>query len=101
MSPVARGRVDRPPVAGADQAREPADVVVVGVRDNHGVELAGVERELTIGAVGIGPIGVKEPVVEQDPVSVDLQQVGRARHLPGRAMERDTQTTILPPRPPP
>ena len=44
--------------------------------------------------------GVEQPAIEQDPVRSDLQQVGAARDLPGRAVERDSQTTILPPRPP-
>ena len=59
--------VDRPGVARADQAGKPPDVVVVGVRDDHRVERAGVERELTVGAVGIDPVGVKQPAVEQNP----------------------------------
>ena len=59
---VARGRrgVDRPVVARLDQAGKPADVVVVGVRDDHRVERAGVERELAVRAAGVDPIGIKQ-----------------------------------------
>ena len=72
-----RRRVNRPGVASPDQAWQTADVIVVGVRDNHRVERAGVERELAVGAVGIDPIGIKQPAVEQDPPGVDLQADGR------------------------
>ena len=89
-----RRREDRPGVARPDQAGETADVVVVGVRDNHRVERARVERELAVGAVGINPIGIKQPTVEQDPLGIDLQQVSAARDLAGRAMERDSQPTL-------
>ena len=53
------------------------------------------------GLFGVDPIGVEQPAVEQEPVPADLQQVGAARHLPGRAMERDAQPIILPPVHPP
>ena len=71
-------------------------MVVVGVRDNDRVERAGVERELAVGAVGINPVGIKQPTVEQDPLGIDLQQVSAARDRPGRAMERDSQPNYLP-----
>ena len=58
--------------------------------------VAGVERELAVGAVGIDPIRVKQPAVEQDPLGTDLQQMGAARDLPGRAVERDSQPSYLP-----
>ena len=64
MSPVARSGVNRPCVSGADQAGQPPDVVVMGVRDDHRIERAGVERELTVRAVGIDSIRVKQPTVE-------------------------------------
>ena len=88
--------VDRPGVSRADQAGQSPDVVVVGVRDDHRVERAGVERELTIRAVGIDPIGVKQPAVEQKSRRANLQKMGTARDLPGRAMERDSQPSHLP-----
>ena len=66
-------RVDRPGIAGPDQAGETADMVVVGMRDNDRVERAGVERELAVGAVGIHPIGIEQSTVEQDPPGIDLQ----------------------------
>ena len=91
-----RRREDRPGIASPDQARETADVVVMGVGDDHRVERPGVERELAVGAVGINPIGIKQPAVEQDPPGIDLQQMGAARDLSGRAMERDSQPKYLP-----
>ena len=39
----------------------------MGMRDNHRVERSGVERKLAVGAVGIHPIRVKQPAVEQNP----------------------------------
>ena len=71
-------------------------MVVVGMRDDHRVEVARLEREPAVGAVGVDPVGVKQPAVEQDPVAADLQQVGAARDLAGRAVERDSQTIVLP-----
>ena len=96
MSPVAGVVIDRPGISRPDQAGEPPDVVVMGVRDDHRVERAGVERELAVGAVGIDPIGVKQPAVEQNPPGADLQQMSAARDLPGRAVERDSQPSYLP-----
>ena len=95
------GGQDRPVVAGPDQAGEAADVVVVGVRDDHRVEVAGVERELAVRAVRVHPVGVEQAAIEQDPRPADLHQVGAARHLLRRAMERDAQPIILPPVHPP
>ena len=91
-----RGGEDRPGVARPDQAREAADVVVVGVRDDHRVQLAGVERELAVGALGIDSFRIKQPAIEQDPLGTDLQQVGAARDLSGRAVKRDSQPSSLP-----
>ena len=48
------------------------------------------------GLFGIDPIGVKQPAVEQDARRADLQQMGAARDLPGRAVERDSQPSHLP-----
>ena len=95
---VARGgrREDRSRIASPDQARETADVVVVGVRDDHRVERAGVKRELAVGAVGIDSVGIEQPAVEQDPLGIDLQQMSAARDRSGRAVERDSQPNYLP-----
>ena len=57
---------------------------------------AGVERELAVGAVGIDPIRVKQPAVEQKSCRANLQEMGAARDLPGRAVERDSQPSYLP-----
>ena len=95
---VARGGsgVNRPGVPRADEARQPPDVVVVGVRDDHRVERAGVELELTVRPVGIDSIRVKQPTIEQNPRRANLQKMGTARDLPGRAVERDSQPSCLP-----
>ena len=95
---VAGGRrgVDRPGIAGPDQARQAADVVVVGVRHDHRVERARVERELAVGAVGIDPVGIEQPAIKQDPPGIDLQQMGAARDFLGRAVKRDSQPNYLP-----
>ena len=85
--------VDRTVVPRLDQAREPADMVVVGVRDDDRVERAGVERELAVGAAGVDPLGIEEAAIEQQPVRADLQQMGATGDLPGRSMERDSQPT--------
>ena len=49
--------------------------------------------KLAVRALGIDPVGVEQPAIEQDSLRTDLQQVGAARDLPGRAMERDSQPT--------
>ena len=46
-----------------------------------------------LGLLGVDPLGVEEAAVEQDPVGTDLQQMGAAGDLPGRAVERDSQPT--------
>ena len=92
------GHVDRPAIAGADQAGQAADVVIVGVRDDHRVEPAWVEREIAIGAQWVDPIGVEQSAIEQNLVRADFQEVGAARDLPCGAMERNSQPSILRPR---
>ena len=77
------GHVDRPGVAGAGQARDLADVVVVRVRDDDRVEGARVERELAVRAVGAHPVRVEEPAVQEDAVRADLQKDGRCRSPAG------------------
>src|SRR5262249_39518032 len=84
------GGVDRPGVPGAYQAGESADVVVMCVRDDDGVQRARVERELPVWAARINPFGVKQPTVEQDPPGAKLQQMSAPGYLPGRAMKRDS-----------
>jgi hypothetical protein len=91
-----RGRVDRPGVAPTDQARKTPDVVVMRVRNDHRVQSARVERELAVWAVGIHPLGIKQPAVEQKPLGADLYQMSAARDLAGRAVERDSQPKYLP-----
>ena len=59
------GGKNRPCVSRADQAGKPPDMIVMGVRDDHRIERAGVEQELTVRAVGIDSIRVKQPTVEQ------------------------------------
>ena len=95
---VAGGRrgVDWPGIAAADQAGQTPDVVVVGVRHDHRVQRAWVERELAVGAVGINSVRIEQPAVEQDSPGIDLQQMGAARDLSGRAVERDSQPNYLP-----
>ena len=97
---VARGPggVDRPGIAGAGEAGQAADVVVVRVRDDDRVERAGVEGEVAVGALGAHAIGVEQAAVEQDSVRADLQQVCAAGDLPGGPMKRDAQAIVLPPR---
>ncbi len=70
----------------------------MGVRDDDGIKLAGVERETAIRAQGVHAIRIEKPTVEQDFMLADLQEVGAARDLPRGAVERDSQTTILPSR---
>ncbi len=51
---IARGRrhVDWTRITGLDQARKPADVVVVRVRDDHGIESRGSNVSWRFGLVG-------------------------------------------------
>ena len=88
--------VDRPGIPCPDEARQPPDVVVVGMRDDHRIERAGVKLEPTVRPVGIDAIRVKQPTIEQNPPRIDLQKMGTARDLPGRAVERDSQPGYLP-----
>ncbi len=96
MSPVAGVVIDRPAIARLDQDRQAADVVVVGVRDDHRIQLAGIERQLAVGALGMDAFRIKQPAIEQDPRRADLQKVGAARDLPGRTVKRDSQPSSLP-----
>ena len=57
------------------------------------VEGSGVERKLAIWAVGVDPIGIEQAAIEQKAVGANLQKMGAAGNLPGRAMERDSQPT--------
>ena len=51
------------------------------------------------GLFGIDPIGIEQPAIEQDALGTDLQEMGAARDLPGRAVERDSQPSTLPTNP--
>ena len=75
---IARGGrgINRAGVARANQAGQPSDVVVVGVRNDHRIERTGVEREVTVGAVRIESVRVKQPAVEQQTCRSNLQQMG-------------------------
>ena len=42
-------------------------MVVVRVRDDDRVQLARVEREVAVGAVGLDPFRIKQAAIEQDP----------------------------------
>ena len=88
-----RRRIDRPIVSPLDQAGQAADVVVMGMRDDHRVEGSGVERELAVGAVGVDSVGIEQAAIEQETVGTDLQKMGAAGNLPGGAVERDSQPT--------
>src|SRR4051794_33250402 len=70
-------------------------MIVVCVGDDHGVEIAGLEGEASVLALGIEPVGIKQAAIKQDPVSIDLQQMGTSRDLPGGPVKRDAQTSIL------
>ena len=81
--------VDLPAEAVFDQDREGAGVVDVGVAQDHGVDRRGIERVVAIGAVGFVSLALHQPAVEEDAVSVGLDQVARAGHRPRRAVKRD------------
>ena len=57
-------------------------MIVVGVRDDDGVECPGVEGEVSIRAVRIHPVGVEESAVEQDFMPADFQKMGATGYLP-------------------
>ena len=64
-------------------------MVVVRVRDDHGVEVAGLEGEAAVGAVRVEAVRIKQPAVQQDSAVFDLQQMGASRDLTGGPMKRN------------
>src|SRR5262249_14766295 len=67
----------------ADERREVAAVVDVGVAEDDGVDLVRVEREVAVPLPGLLAAALVQAAVEQDLVVADLQQVHRAGHAAG------------------
>ena len=47
-------------------------MIDVGMRQDHGVHIAGLEREVQVPLVGVSPPALIEAAVEQQLVAVDL-----------------------------
>ena len=85
--PGGGGAVHRAVKALLDQERQPAAVVDVRVTQHHAVEPPGIERQLRVERMGLGPASLKQPGVEQEPGTGGLDQVHRAGDLAGGAPE--------------
>ena len=79
-----RGAVDRPVETLADERRQVAAVVDVGVAEDDRVDLVRVEREVAVPLPGFLAAALVQPAVEQDLVVADFEQV----HGPGDAAGR-------------
>ena len=89
--PAGRGGVDRSVKAFLDQEREPPAVIDVGMAQDHGIDPAGVERELRVQTVALGPVTLEQAPVEQDPGTGGFEQVHRSGHLSGSAPEGEIE----------
>ena len=87
---VARRRraVDRPGEPLADERRQVAAVVDVGVAEDDRVDLVGVEREVAVALPGLLAAALVQAAVEQDLVVADFEQV----HRPGDAARPPPRT---------
>ncbi len=96
-----RLRMDRPAESAPHQQRNPADVIDVGMAYHQRVQRRRFERE-RIGIAGLGlAAALEHPAVQQDPPAARVQQMHRAGHLAGRAMEFDPHSRLsqCPPNP--
>ena len=95
---VARRRraVDRPVEALADERRQVAAVVDVGVAEDDRVDLVRVEREVAVALPGFFAAALVQPAVEQDLVVADFEQVHRPGDAAGRPPEREGRLGRLP-----
>ena len=66
------GEVDRSSVASPDQTRQPTNVVIVSMRDDHGVEITRLKGEASVRTVGGDPVGIEEAAVKQDAIRANL-----------------------------
>ena len=86
---VARRRraVDRPVEPLADERRQVAAVVDVGVAEDDRVDLVRVKREVAVALPGFLAAALVQPAVEQDLVVADFEQVHRPGDAAGRPPE--------------
>jgi len=83
--------IDRPAVATASQGGQVAAVVYVGVGEDDGVEVVGLEGEVAVALEGFLSLALVETTIEQDTFARDLQKVHRAGDRAHCAVEADFQ----------
>jgi hypothetical protein len=86
-----RGEVDRAAEALADERGQVPAVVEVGVRDHHRLELRGREGERAVHAIRILAVALVDSAIEEPGMRAEAQQVARAGHRAGRALEGDAE----------
>ena len=80
-------REDAPPEALPHELRQVPGVVYVGVREDHVVDLGGIDREVPVLLEGLLAVALVESAVEQYALPVRLDEVHGARGRLRRAVE--------------
>ena len=73
-----RGAQDRAAEALADEERQQAAMVEVGVREHHGVERRGIDAQRHAVADRIGRPALEHPAIDEDPGAAGIDEVTRA-----------------------
>src|SRR5690606_12186182 len=86
---------NRPCITRADQVWEVAAVIDVRVREDDGVQAAGIKGEAAVADKRLFPRALVQPAVEQYTPAVDLQKVLRSRDCLGGAVKVDFHSCAL------
>lgn len=82
---------DRPAVPFSNQERKTPRVIDVRVRKNDRIDMRDLSRQSYVLRMCLVPAPLKEATVEQNLLSVDVDDVTRACHFACGAGERDVQ----------